>query len=521
MKITELRITHYRGIEALNTRIPPGGLQIAGPNGAGKTSVLNAVRAALAARDIGPDAIRLGHDRASIEVDMDDLTVKRVITAKGSKLTVESGADRASVRAPQAFLNDLLGTSALDPIDLYSAKPKERKAMILAALPVRVTPEQVTGWLGSWTLETRLDYTIHGLEVVEQIRKEFYKRRTEQNAIAKELEKEAEALEAGAPPAVAGAPSVADADAAHRRASAAAAELDARTRRAGEQAAKTQATRSRASALRDEAAVLEASQPPSADALASYQEAAEKAASDLEDARDLIARLEAQLAEARESESAARTLAGNMDRRIADHRAAQAAHDAQLAKGAQLRQQADDLESAIAATAEQPATVDEISAANDAIEVAADRLATARAAALRDEHERKIAEVRTRVTLETNKAGELTGMVDRFAKDVPNELLRQANGVPGLALDGDDVFLDSVRLDALSGKEQLLFAVQIARRLNARAKILIVDGLERVDPDALPAFIAEATADGYQLLATRVEKGAVVLAAIETGKDES
>lgn len=521
MKITQLRITNYRGIEALATKIPPGGLKISGPNGAGKTSVLNAIRACLAGRDIGADAIRLGTDRASIEVDMDDLTVRRLITAKGSKLTVESGADHAAVRAPQAFLNDLLGTAPLDPIDLFAAKPKDRKAMILAALPVRVTPEQVAGWVGSWTLTEQPDYTLHGLEVVDQIRRDFYKRRTEQNAIAKELEKEAVALEAGAPPAVAGAPSVEDADAAHRRASAAAAELQARTRRAAEQNAKTEATRKRAAALREEAVTLEASTPPDPDHLVQYEAAGKEAAAAVLAAGELIADLEARLVEARESESAARTLLANMNTRADQHAAAQATHDGKLASAVRLRQQADDLESAIAATAEQAATEEETAAAEAAIAAAADQLAKARAAALRAEHEKKIADVRTRVTLETNKAGELTGMVERFAKEVPNELLRQANGVPGLALDGDDVFLDSVRLDALSGREQLLFAVQISRRLNARAKILIVDGLERVDPDALPAFIEAATADGYQLLATRVDAGSVVLEAIETGKDES
>jgi hypothetical protein len=65
------------------------------------------------------------------------------------------------------------------------------------------------------------------------------------------------------------------------------------------------------------------------------------------------------------------------------------------------------------------------------------------------------------------------------------------------------------------GKERLAFAVEIARRANERSKIIVVDGLETLDPAELEPFVREATRDGYQLLATRVEGGEAHLEAIE------
>ncbi len=204
-----------------------------------------------------------------------------------------------------------------------------------------------------------------------------------------------------------------------------------------------------------------------------------------------------------------------MANEVRDHRKAIALHEAELARAAQLRQQAADLESAIAATSETAATPEEVAAAEAVRDAANEKLAKAIAAKARADHEEKVEVERTRLTEANEKAGQLTGMVDRFTKVVPNELLKASNGIPGLAFDGDEIFLDGVAFSSLSGREAIFFATEIARRLNVQSKILIVDGLERVDDDQLPDFVKMATADGYQLIGTRVEAGEVVLTAIE------
>ena len=62
-----------------------------------------------------------------------------------------------------------------------------------------------------------------------------------------------------------------------------------------------------------------------------------------------------------------------------------------------------------------------------------------------------------------------------LTEQAPAELLAQCDGIPGLSLDGDDILLDGVRLDSLCGAEQVRFCVEVARRANAKSKILVVD----------------------------------------------
>jgi hypothetical protein len=59
-------------------------------------------------------------------------------------------------------------------------------------------------------------------------------------------------------------------------------------------------------------------------------------------------------------------------------------------------------------------------------------------------------------------------------------------------------------LEQLSGQERLFFAVEVSRRLNAKSKLICVDGLEALDRKHREAFVEMATKDGYQLIATRV-----------------
>lgn len=517
--LTRLRVVAYRGIEALDTAsifpdgLPQKGVIIRGRTATGKTSVLNAIKAALAAQDIGHDAIRLGHDRAEILIDMNDLTVARVITATRSTLRIDR-ADAKAIPSPTAWLKTMLGASTFDPIEVAADTAKDKKALkarVLAALPLSVSPEQVATWLDGWTLEAPPDYQLHGLEVVEHVRREFYERRGRENARAKEISKEIDALIAGAPPAVAGAPSVDDAAIAWREAERERGELAARKQRAAEQVTRTQATRDRVARLREEAAALEAT--PDVDPARK-----DKAARAIADATTVIAGLEAEegdieaqiaaleerLAETRQRRREAEVVSATWERETRAIAAAEDAVAAKRAQGAAAREQADSLEAALANMVEAPPGDEELAAADARIAAAAAEHEKAVAARHRAEHEAKIADAQTRLASAKEAAAQLDAMVTRFTKEIPAQLLREAKGIPGLAIDGDDVYLDDVRLSKLSGREQLLFAVEIARRLNVRSKILIVDGLEKVDDEILPDFVRKATADGYQLIATRV-----------------
>jgi len=119
-------------------------------------------------------------------------------------------------------------------------------------------------------------------------------------------------------------------------------------------------------------------------------------------------------------------------------------------------------------------------------------------------HAEAVDKARVMLKSATEDAATLDRSVKTLADDAPSALLAGADGIKGLTIAGDDVFLDGVALEQLSGQERLFFAIEVARRLNAKSKLLCVDGLEVLDAEHRIAFIEKATADGYQLIATRV-----------------
>ena len=135
--VSRLVIRNYRGIAALDVKIGRRGFIASGTNGAGKTTILRAIRAVLNGQDVAPDAIRHDADRAEILLDIDEATVVRLIGQKSTSVSVRS-ANGFKAEKPQKFLTDLFGNAALDPIDIFLAKPKERRAMILGVLPVTI-----------------------------------------------------------------------------------------------------------------------------------------------------------------------------------------------------------------------------------------------------------------------------------------------------------------------------------------------------------------------------------------------
>jgi hypothetical protein len=518
VRIARIKIRNYRGIEERDEQIAPAGAVIKGRNMAGKTTFIRALRAALAAQDVGPDAIRIGADKAEILVDLGEWSVRRTITERSSSLKVvnKDGDTKAS---PQRFLEQLVGNAPFDPLDLYLAKPKERRAQILAALPVRVTREQLRMWLADApALDAtalsgafaRIEAGSHGLDVVDHVRSAYYEARTTANAATKEalarLDIACERVDVIARAVPPGAPIGAVATAELRAADAAHKDLMARREaalRARERSAKS---RDRIAELRAAAAAKrEIAVRPTEAAVTKVEETLH--ALHLE-----IADVEARLRSlTRQRDELVNELAGLREAEVAADEAESAA--------ATIDANADALEDALQQAQPEDVTDEELNASGDRVRAATswigpanarDDADTARAAAAlaRQAHEER-----------ARLSSALDDVVRRFSNEIPGSLLAASNGIPGLSLDGDDVRLDGVSLLTLSGREQLRFAVDVAKRLNAKSKMLFVDGLERLDPDQFGDFLRDATSGGWQVIATRVERGEIVVEAIASDEE--
>src|SRR3990170_1975455 len=102
----------------------------------------------------------------------------------------------------------------------------------------------------------------------------------------------------------------------------------------------------------------------------------------------------------------------------------------------------------------------------------------------------------------------LDALVKFLQTEAPREILEKLPPVAkGLKIDGENLTLNGTPLDHLSSGEQLRFAVEIARALAGDLKLLCVDGIERLDPEAREAFMAQCKGDAYQYVLTEVAGG--------------
>jgi len=530
-KLSRIRISNYRHIEALDVVVNEHGAVATGGNERGKTTFLNALKCALAAQDIGPDAIRTGADRCEIMIDVDDLTVRRVIGPKKSSVSVSKGEITTAanvIASKQAYLTELFGGSVFDPLGFFLAKPKERRAKVMEALPVTTTLAELRTFAPD--LPDGFDATGHGLEALERARKHFFDLRTEANraeAAAKKASVEADAAAKTAAPDD-GTTTTTSAAAFLAAAEAALATLSARARDCAAAEQRTHATRERIAALRTDANAqwAQADGVATAEPTGELQEAIDTAAAvgavEAQCAK-AVADIEAHLAAVRAgfaaqlatAQARAQTARALYDSLKSSATAAQAAKDRATA----IRAQADELSSAIGAVATPP-TQAEIDAAAAAI--AAERMAVAKAAAAEEGRKLRVraAELRALLTAAQDVAEGLDTTVKALTDDAPAALLAKTNGIPGLTIVGDEILLDGIGIDHVSGAQQLDLAVEIARRANDKSKLLIVDGLERLDPEQMERFVKHATADGFQLIATRVTAGDLHIEAIAADDDE-
>lgn len=528
--ITRIEASNVFCFTTFEMDVPADGTIIEGANAKGKTSVLNLIRVALVEKGATKDMIRRGSDKGEILVRVDGHLVRRVMHGGDKYRTTlrVTDPDGRVVPEPATFLKNLLGLSPLDPIELFLEKDKgKRRAKILSAIPCSVTAEQLVGWCppGADIVELVGDdgsgspaLDEHGLEVVERARKVLYTKRTEANRLVKERL-------AAADQAAAKAGALRDALSAYRMQHGLPAETvdlvkaqsDLDTARAAEmlivqqrQAAERSAlaqtkTREKIAMLRQKATDARANRPipPTDEDFAKAAKVLDGYENDFAKADSEVRRLEHELriaTEARKFAADMVTAAKANEQNLRDGvvRAAKAVDDI-----ADLEGQAQELEAALGALPIAP---------SEAQFVDAER-ATRQAAAL-VEYAKKASEVATCAEVQAKAqtllqgaqtdAAALDRSVKALADDAPAALLAAADGIKGLSIDGDEVLLDGVALDQLSGQERLFFAVEVARRLNAKSKLLCVDGLEVLDAEHRRMFVERATKDGYQLIATRV-----------------
>lgn len=494
MRITKLAAKDFMCLESFEQDVPEGGLVVAGGNGRGKSTVLRLVQQGLLAAGVSPSSVRLGAERAEIRISLGDVVVRRLISKEGTSTVSVKTTDGMTRNKPQTWLAQISG-SVLDPLAVFFAPPKERRALVLKALPVTVTREQLRAFWPDAPAE--FDVTGHGLEVLARAHRIVYERRTGANAAAKAARSESErlALEAAAirTRAPGEAMSVDAADRAVTEARAALQRLETRDAESKRAIERTASTRAKVDELRANARDIGNAQLELKASLASVHE------------------LHVEIAE--------------LERLIGDRRNAlvQAESDVSRARTTIQRcesdaQQADALEAALANAGPEPVDAAEIEAFRTVLAGAERCAGDARAFAAAEAATQRARDAIARTGDADAEAKRLDTIVRALADEAPRSL-PGTDAIPGLSVDSDDLTLDGKRLEALCGAEQLRLAVQIAKRARSGCDLplLVVDGLERLDTEQFAVFLEEATAGGWQVLGSRVTGGDLHFEAIERG----
>jgi predicted nucleic acid-binding Zn-ribbon protein len=86
--------------------------------------------------------IRDGEEKASVELDLGDLTVRRRWTASGTTLEV-AAADGARYPSPQTLLDGLIGRLTFDPLAFAEQDARHQRQMLLEVLELPFDPDKV------------------------------------------------------------------------------------------------------------------------------------------------------------------------------------------------------------------------------------------------------------------------------------------------------------------------------------------------------------------------------------------
>lgn len=124
-KIIRLTSENVKRIQVVEITPTGNVVVVAGKNGEGKTSVLDSIMYALGgAGTFAKQPVRQGAQKATIEIELDDLTVKRTITANGNTSLSVTKKDGSKYSTPQSILDGLVGKLSFDPLEFSRQKPE-------------------------------------------------------------------------------------------------------------------------------------------------------------------------------------------------------------------------------------------------------------------------------------------------------------------------------------------------------------------------------------------------------------
>lgn len=191
MNISQIIIRNILGVRELT--IEPGAVtEIRGRNGSGKSSILGAIRAALGASEFTPaQLIHQGEEQGEIVLVLDSgVKVHRRVKPDGTDVKVVD-QDGNKFTKPQGVLDALYKISQVNPLRLLATDKKsrdERVRTVIECIPMTVDREKLVELAPDIASQvSMIDTRRHGLEVIDDVYKRLFERRTDINRDIKKL----------------------------------------------------------------------------------------------------------------------------------------------------------------------------------------------------------------------------------------------------------------------------------------------------------------------------------------------
>lgn len=140
MKIETININGFKKLQQFS--IDPAGksVEIKGKNGQGKSSIIDAIWCTLTGKNVPGVPINKDSVSAKIVVGLDSgHTARLSFSARGGRALVVEGPDGEPVKAPAAFLENLIGKISFDPFEFVAQPPAKQKAFLQQLLGLDFT----------------------------------------------------------------------------------------------------------------------------------------------------------------------------------------------------------------------------------------------------------------------------------------------------------------------------------------------------------------------------------------------
>lgn len=177
---------------------------ISGGNATGKTSWVDIIEKGYNNTDRRDRFVRTGADKAFIklvsqdEVSGEVIALERTIGEDNKSLNLKVTRDGIPVRAAQTFLDETLGITkerkdlfAFNPVDFMMKNAKDQAKVLLSMMPLTITQQQILQWFGK---NPPVNTNMHGLLVLNELKKYWYDARHEANGAVKATQNSIDAL---------------------------------------------------------------------------------------------------------------------------------------------------------------------------------------------------------------------------------------------------------------------------------------------------------------------------------------